>query len=322
MANTPRVSYKRAPSKELQCLLMPGGDLSWLVDLGKKEVAGYHHDVHFRGKEIHVYRDGARLIKAKWLSRSGKVELLADDRYISEACTRGFFGRHNVADTMSKEFHEALKKYLGNVNIASNQKGKEGAIQIQWSQAGTCPWTPFDREAVLKGPHCTATEFPRVVLALIAIQAEGWKSGWDELKQSTKSTSGGIDQLAIDQHGRMVLLELKDGTNNDSKVYYSPFQLLQYVWEWHNALKEVPSLWEDLCALIDARKKVGLTPKHVPELNGGIRAAVGFGNNVPTAKTKEHYKKVLEIANEHLPSDVLPIETWAWSDNGPYPLSW
>ena len=190
MANTPRVSYKRAPSKELQGLLMPGGDLSWLVELGKREVAGYQHDVQFRGKEIHVYRDGARLIKAKWVSSYGKVELLADDRYMSEACIRGFFGRHNVADTMSKEFQEALKKYLGDV-------------------------------------------------------------------------------------------------------------------------KE----------LINARKQLGLTAKDI-SLVCGIRAVIGFGCNTRTVEVKCRYEKVLRIANQHLPSDVLPIETWAWSDNGPYPLSW
>ena len=74
--------------------------------------------------------------------------------------------------------------------------------------------------------------------------------------------------------------------------------------------------------MIDARKKVGLTPKDVSNFKGGIRAAVGFGNDVPTAKTKERYKKVLKIVNEHLPTGVGPIETWAWSDNGPYRLSW
>ena len=72
MANTPRVSYKRAPSDELLKLLMPGGDLSWLVDLGKKEVADYHHDVHFRSRdEVHVYRGLTMILSIKRLQSDG-----------------------------------------------------------------------------------------------------------------------------------------------------------------------------------------------------------------------------------------------------------
>ena len=35
------------------------------------------------------------------------------------------------------------------------------------------------------------------------------------MKQSTKSTGGEVDQLAVDEKGRLVLLELKDGLKRD-----------------------------------------------------------------------------------------------------------
>ena len=96
-------------------------------------------------------------------------------------------------------------------------------------------------------------------------------------------------------------------------MYYAPFQLLQYVWEWHSALKAVQG---DLQKMIDARKRVGLTPQDVPDLTGGIRVAVGFGHDTPGGDTKPRYKKVLDIVNQHLPSGVGPIETWKYTDAG------
>ena len=331
MAQNPKVSYKRAPSAELLKLLIPGGDLSWLVDLGKEPFVEHQHDVHFRGNEIHVYRDGARLIRAKWLTNLRKVDISADKKYMDETCVEGFFDRHSVSYTFNKEFQGNCAIYLCGVDISSNQKGKEGAIQMKWSRLDKWPWVPFDRECRLSHQ---SMEYKGEVEERIAKDVDGalcelkeiYKAH-DSLKGSARwakpAISGGqIDQLVVDDEGRLVLLELKDGSNKNKGIYYAPFQLLQYIWRWHNAIEESPSLWGDLQALIDSRKNVGLTRKGAPKLAGGIRAAVGFGHDIPTAKIKERYKKVLGIVNQHLPSGVDPIETWYWSKNGPHCLSW
>ena len=111
-----------------------------------------------------------------------------------------------------------------------------------------------------------------------------------------------------------MLLELKDASKRTSEVYYSPFQLLQYIWEWHGALEEVRA---DLQAIIDARVAVGLTPQGVAPLTGGIRAAVGFGPDCRTPEVKRRYNKVLKVANCHLPPGVAAIETWEHTIHGP-----
>ncbi len=123
-----------------------------------------------------------------------------------------------------------------------------------------------------------------------------------------------VDQLAIDREGRLVLIELKDAFKRTANVYYAPFQLLQYVWEWHGALEVVEA---DLQKLIDARVAVGLTPPGVTRLTGGIRAAVGFGPECRTPEVKRRFDMVLDIANQYLPNGVAAIETWEHTDNGP-----
>ena len=89
-----------------------------------------------------------------------------------------------------------------------------------------------------------------------------------------------------------MLIELKGASKRTANVYYAPFQLLQYVWEWRDAIKAVKA---DLQTLIDARVAIGLTPPEVAPLKGGIRAAVGFGPDHRTPEVTRRYDMVLGI---------------------------
>ena len=117
-----------------------------------------------------------------------------------------------------------------------------------------------------------------------------------------------------------MLVELKDGSSSSSSsVFYAPFQLLQYVWEWYAALGAV---WTGLQRLIKARVALGLMPHDAPRLTGGVRAVIGFGRGVHSGaarsdRVKRRYRRVLDVANEHLPPGVGPIETWEITDTGP-----
>ena len=66
--------------------------------------------------------------------------------------------------------------------------------------------------------------------------------------------------------------------------------------------------------LIDARVELGLTPRPVPRLTGGVRAAVCFGRDDRSAAVKDRYDRVLEVVNRHLPPGVPDIETWDFAD--------
>ena len=73
----------------------------------------------------------------------------------------------------------------------------------------------------------------------------------------------------------------------------------------------------DLRQLLDAGATFGLMAAAVGTLNGTTRAAIGFGPDNRTAEVKRRYDIILEIANDHLPPGVAPIETWQHADNGP-----
>ena len=110
----------------------------------------------------------------------------------------------------------------------------------------------------------------------------------------------------MDPEGRLVVLELKNAGAGSASVFYSPYQLLHYVWEWHSALETVRP---QLQAVINARVDLGLTPSWVPRLTGGIRAAMGFGADRRSPEVKRRYGEVLRIVKQHLPPEVSPIET-------------
>lgn len=305
---TPMPFYDRAPSQELQDLLLPGGFLAPLVELAGRQVSGHRHAVYLRVKnEVDVYRGRTVLVNAKRLF-NGRVRIKAHSAYDSQPGAKDFLREWQADET---GFADALNHYLSEVKVTRQDLTRgEAKVQEQWSLVRE-PWIPFDREGRLRGDHKMGADFPAIREANSKLDAPTRSSG------SRKAEK--IDQLAIDPQGRLVLLELKDTSKkdtskNDSEIYYSPFQLLQYVWEWHDVLESVRN---DLQAVIDARVAVGLTPACIPRLTGGIRAAVGFGADQRSPGVKRRYAMVLDIVNQHLPDDVDPIETWAFADTGP-----
>lgn len=99
------------------------------------------------------------------------------------------------------------------------------------------PWVPFDREAVIRyqsrADAGLARQFHPVNEARDAVGATANAGKWAKIPES----GGEVDQLAVDTDGKLVIVELKD--TSKSGVYYAPLQLLQYVWEWHNAFPNV-----------------------------------------------------------------------------------
>ena len=120
-----------------------------------------------------------------------------------------------------------------------------------------------------------------------------------------------LDQLGVDESGRLVLLELKDA--DASGVYYAPLQLLQYIWEWHLALSAPPAgrIRDNFNGMISARMSAGITPLGTPSLRVGLRPAIGFGADTRSPEICRRFALVLGIVNKHLPPGVPPVEVWA-----------
>ena len=294
------IRYDRVPSEELRKLLKQGGFLAPVAGLNHREVASTKLDVHFRSRDvIHVYCGLTRIITIK-RRKSGSVAVTAHCSYTEQPCARGLFRQWHTEDP---GFCETLDTYLHDVKVKPSHTKAEGAAQLRWSRV-TEPWVPFDREAVLKYETAShrkeATAFQEVEKARAELmniysahRTEGQRSRWTEPRQSGRK----IDQLAVDNEGSLVLIELKDASKRNAEVYYSPFQLLHYIWEWHSALEAVRP---DLQALICARASVGMMPR-APHLNGRIRAAVGFGCDTRSDEVKRRYGEVVKVVNRHLP---------------------
>lgn len=289
--------YDRAPSPELQQLLRRGGFLESLLSLVNENTGGVGLDVHLRrNDEVHVYCGMTRLITAQAL-RGGNVKLTAHRTYTSQPCAKGLFKTWRAGEP---GFGQALAAYLHGVQVGPRWTKAEGAIQMQWSRVRE-PWVPVDREVVLER-QAQATAFPEVRSALANLKTIATSNKWE----APKAGSVELDQLAVDSRGRLVLIELKDASKRTGDMYYAPFQLLQYVWVWYDALDAVR---DGVQALIDARFDVGLTPR-VPRLSGGLRPVIGFGRDDRSPEVKRRYDVVLKVVNKHLPRGVPKVETW------------
>ena len=321
MAQT--VSYPRVPCEKFQNLLVEGGFLAPLRALNGREFKGVNLDVHFRiNNEIQVYCGLTRVLTVRMLQRpAGSLKIDADGRYTRQPRV-GDTGLFRQWSDGEQGLGEAIEAYLDVVEVNSSFTEGEGAVQSRWSRVNA-PWVPFDREAVLEYESAEHREksrvFPKVEAAMESIREVAARDvvrsrPWKELEPRARK----VDQLAVDPGGRLVLIELKHAGANDAGVYYAPFQLLQYLWEWHCALEAV---FPDLQALLKARKLVLPMGNDVAQLKGGIRAAVGFGPDTWSAEVARRYHMVLEIANQHLPPAVAPMETWKHGPDGPCQIS-
>ena len=300
--------YDRPPSAELRNLLLPGGFLEYLPALNRRRVAGVELDVHLRiHDEVQVYCGLTRLADIR-RTGDGMVAVSAHPAYRRQDCGRNLFGRWNP--DRPEEFNQALDGYLDNVAVGRSNVAAEGAVQCLWSRV-TAPWVCFDREAVLgypsPGPRLDAAASGQLDSARKELRSLASREGWGDVPQ----VGNKLDRLAVDPEGRLVVLELKNAGAGPASVFYSPYQLLHYMWEWHSALESVRPQLQDL---INARVELGLTPPPVPRLTGGIRPAMGFGADRRSAEVKRRYAEVLRIVNQHLPPEVSPIETWIIED--------
>ena len=215
-------------------------------------------------------------------------------------------------DVKDSSFTKALRRYLEQVCVNIRHVKGEGSVQLVWSRVNADHWVPFDREIRLENREGRRYEkLERAFAELKTLwrnhSSERGKGRW---KEPTK-TAVKLDQLAVDQEGRIVLIELKSGKTRD---YYAPFQLLQYLWEWHGALQSSPNLLEDVNGLLNARVEAFLTPKPKTWPTGRFRAAVGLGLEERSDEVKRRYGEVLDIVNGNLPDGVGDIETWEFQD--------
>ena len=323
--------YERVPSRQLRQTLAPDGFLAPL--LAKRTVGGVDLELHLRrGDEVHLYCGLTCLVKGG-LEGSGSVWIESHRTYASQRCASGLFRPERTRNAsrdyrraawrMSEAgFANALDDFLAVVCVNPRQT-REGAIQARWSRINA-PWLVIDKEAALAYPSepererqlkrafRPSVEEARGELRALALsrrslpsRQEHWAMPPDP-KDRLK-----LDQLAVDPAGNLVLVEIKNASGSSSKVYYAPFQLLQNVWEWHCALDAVR---DSLQELLDARVHLGLTAAEASPLAGGIRAAVGFGEDGRSEEVRRRYAQVLAIANAHLPPGVAPIETWVLAE--------
>lgn len=304
--------YDRAPSPSIIAELGKSAELMAL--LRTRSVAGLRLDVHFREDDhVHLYCGLTRLLDVAF--RGQKLVASAHPTYALQPCAAALM-RTWVQPFAG--FAAALDTYFTAVVVDPMLVQREGAVQEAWSGV-TSPWTAFDREAVIGYPsrnaRTEARTFPSVNAAQTGLLRIAAEERW--AAPPVAKVGAELDQLAIDDAGRLVLLELKDAAASPASVFYAPLQVLQYAHEWAAAL---PGLLPNLQRQIDARVALGLMVDRKVRLTGELRVAVGFGSDRRSAEVRRRYERVVEEVRPFLPAGVQEIETWALVDKGPVRL--
>jgi hypothetical protein len=209
-------------------------------------------------------------------------------------------------------FANALAQYLSVVQVNERHTCREGLVQAEWMSI-QAPWIPIDREGVL---GYSTIEERAAALDCAAVQ-QGWQAArdlfarkkWAALKPLGDSNE--IDQIAIGPEGELVFVELKHGGADD--VYQAPVQALRYIWEWYAALE---AILPGLKAVVDARRKLGLSPESTPNPVPRMRWALAVGRETPSAEVRRRLDLTCELVNEYRPPEIPPLELWRMDEHG------
>lgn len=343
--------YNRAPSSQLATQLARNEPFRTVLE--ELTVNGDALDVQFRvNDEVKLYAGGTCPLIVRFFKDEGLVEFDADGRayrgpYEKDHLSRdGFFGKR--WDPREPSLHSAIRKYIAHEVVTGTcrpHQDKEGRIQTRWAglRDGK-PWAPLDREAVIgyrnmaerNGAWEKAKTICQDAWRTLPSEHGPWaasplsraatvKGAVQALKQSRE-----LDQIAVDEQGNLVLIELKDASaKGASSTYAAPLQLLQYVHEWHLAAQDA-EFRRQLQALVDAKRQLGFLqglPAGIPTFENGIclRPVVAFGDYF-SAREHERQRK-FEAALRHvnggsgtrfLPEGVMPVEAWYFRDGVPH----
>lgn len=322
------IRYDRAPTLELQSLLCSEGMLHALTD-ELRPGDGYDNlpvfDVQFReGNEVAVYCGLTKIVNVTFKGKNVPVKVSAHDTYKGQACAENLMKGWGI-DRSPDDFKKALTAYLRNVVVADKQWKKEGAVQARFENWFSRKWRaekPFviiDREAVLG--YETEPERRGVVKKIkppIERISRFIRDAY-EWAQVTGNYPNELDLIGLSSDGqRLVLAEVKDHSN--SKLYYSPLQVLYYVLEWEHALSSQHGgkIIDDMNRLIEAKKRVGLLPADVPAIGArpSIQPLLVIDRIDWSDEVQERFRKVVGMVNSKTGGRLKDLQIWQCPETG------
>lgn len=296
--------FQRALKPSLVGLLEPGG---WLAPLANPRriqtragTLGVHLQLRERGR-VTLYCGSALLLEAS-LSPTTVRFALPGRNPASEASAQ-LLREWRVGES---GLEEAISAYL---TQAHPSVVKEGLVQALW-HATTEPWATFDHEAAFGYPSVAARthalDLPELALAETAAEARTAEdtARWNSLP--ARPVRNNRDQLAIDRDGHLVVVELKHAGSGHG-LYYGPLQLLRYLHEDSARLAELLPAFERLVA---QKRRMGLLVTQSGNLHLPVRPVLAWGLGMPSAEVLRRTRLMLNLANEYVPPNTLPIEVW------------
>jgi hypothetical protein len=272
------IRYNRVLDSDIESLLSEGGVLRFLIaDTPGLSNDPFALDIQIReGNKLMYYHGTTRLLTLQFPKKAKRSP------YVVKARAARAYGKypeccHQYDDLMKdwqlsdvSEFRKAWQAYLkaalqgAKARYYSNQK--EGYWQNRLCVEFGTQWTPdrewvvVDRECVI-GFDCTADKDAHYEKAHThAMKVKGdlqvyAKEKWGNLDK--KGFGDEVDMLAIDKDGKLVVIELKHGSNARG-IYWGPLQTGVY----HRAFKDAPpAVFAGVRKLITQKINLGLLPK-------------------------------------------------------------
>lgn len=268
--------YARKLAKRVEESMLPSGALRFLIDVAlENRDDPYALDIQLReGNELMYYHGTTCLLTIRISNRNSTLDITATahEAYGQHAECRAEYAAlmKTWRITESATLEQAVRFYLPKAIRAADARyydnKKEGYWQnrlcVRFGPRWRCDdeWLILDRECVLgfdtSGEKTDFYAQAREKFAAFRRQLQDEDSTtWGQI--TDKGFGDELDLLAIDPAGRLVVLELKHGSNA-AGIYWGPLQTYFYGDAFTSVLGEIR---DDLLNLAHQKIRLGLLPE-------------------------------------------------------------
>lgn len=274
-------------------------------------------DIQFReNNNVAVYCGLTKVLNIKFNQRGGIPFRFNSKSYSKQSCFPSI-----EINTNPEQVIQAVHNYLNQMIIDDKWWKKEGIVQTQYISLCSRNWkisapaAIFDKELVFsykseKVKTFLHNKYTEQINSIKNKLINNIGNNWKAIKETGAEE---IDLMGFSAKGNeLYIIEVKGNNASADQIYYSPFQLLYYIYQWNDALNNSPKIVQNINDLVNQKKVISLLPANFPKLNEveKIIPVLAVQKKTWSDEVQNRLESTIRFINLNTNRSLLNFEIW------------